>query len=104
MVNMENILQTVCANYQVRPERIKGPMRGNARTSEARALVIYFSREIPDITVREIAEYLGRDYSSICCATKAIKRKMAEQEGFAARMGEIQMAMMEPEAEEGTPV
>jgi chromosomal replication initiator protein len=96
VVTLSKIISVVCKSYRVTEGKLLSHDRGIARVSEARQVVAYLERKHTDLSLNEIAIHLGgRDHSTVAHAVRAVERKMAEVDGFAARMGEIQMGMMD---------
>lgn len=76
-VALKEVIEVVCAEVGVSEQELAAP--GKRRpASQARALLAWLVRQLPELSLQELANRLGRDISSLSAAATRLEKRISE--------------------------
>ena len=87
-VTVEKIIEEVSRMQGVPPEEIKST-RQKANISLARKMCMYIMREVTTLTLEQIGEEYGKNYSTVIYSIKEIQKKMEEDSKIERKINDI---------------
>ncbi len=86
--SLEDILEVVCQQLDKPVVIVKSPGKERV-SSKARALVSYFIKRMPHLTLKEFADFSGRDVSSLSKLARDMEVRNETEEGTALLISEL---------------
>ena len=87
-ITVEKIIEEVSRMQGVPPEEIKST-RQKANISLARKMCMYIMREVTTLTLEQIGEEFGKNYSTVIYSIKEIQKKMEEDSKIERNINDI---------------
>lgn len=87
-ITVEKIIEEVSRMQGVPPEEIKST-RQKASISLARKMCMYIMREVTNLTLEQIGEEFGKNYSTVIYSLKEIQKKMDEDSKIERKINDI---------------
>jgi chromosomal replication initiation ATPase DnaA len=92
-IQIRTIIDYCCRKYNVRRERILGPIR-EAKPTRVRHIIVYLCFELTTRSSTEIGMCIGqRDHTTVLHARRRITRQIAADPVFAAEVAEVRAAI-----------
>ncbi len=76
-VKLDEVLGAVCAQLGITEQALAAPGKGRP-VSQARALIAWVVRRLPELSLQEVAQRLGRDISSLSAAATRLEQRAQE--------------------------
>lgn len=78
-VEFDGVLEAECGQLGITEQEVKLPGKGRAG-SQARAIIGWLVRQLPELTLQKAAQRLGWDISSLSAAASKLERRLREDE------------------------
>ncbi len=97
-IEMPVIVSAVGVAFHVTPQQMVGIMR-TQHIAMARQVAMYLVRELTAYSFPRIAEYFGRDHSTVIHAHALVARRVANEPQFASLMARLKLTLAEQTAD-----
>ena len=89
-LQLGDIMNALCMFYDVESKYIFGKKRDRPYARPRQVLCYIAKNHIPDITLKEIGQFLGnRDHSTVIHSVRSVENEMSYNQNFAAEINQI---------------
>lgn len=93
-IELSQLIAKICEMSDITPHQLSMPGK-MAKHSKARSLLAYFVREIDDLSLTSLAEFLNRDASGLTALANGIENKSREDSSVANQVNEVRYWLRE---------
>lgn len=88
-LQLGDIMNALCMFYDVESKYIFGKKRDRPYARPRQVLCYIAKNHIPDITLKEIGRFLGRDHSTVIHSVRSVENEMSYNQKFADEINKI---------------